>query len=64
MKVWIVLVVLVFTISVPLISIWSINTLFLPHRHIPYNILTWLASLWLILLMGARNGKSKGMSQK
>jgi hypothetical protein len=55
MKVWIVFVGLVSIIFVPLFSIWSINTLFL--QDIPYNMLTWLASMWLTLLLINRKTK-------
>jgi hypothetical protein len=46
---------LVSIIFVPLFSIWSINTLFL--QDIPYNMLTWLASMWLTLLLINRKTK-------
>ena len=55
MKVWIVFVGLVSIIFVPLFSIWSINTLFL--QDIPYNMLTWFASMWLTLLLINRKTK-------
>jgi hypothetical protein len=55
MKIWIVFVGLVSIIFVPLFSIWSINTLFL--QDIPYNMLTWLASMWLTLLVINRKTK-------
>jgi hypothetical protein len=55
MKIWIVFVGLVSIIFVPLFSIWSINTLFL--QDIPYNMLTWLASMWLTLLLINRKTK-------
>ena len=55
MKILIVFVGLVSIIFVPLFSIWSINTLFL--QDIPYNMLTWLASMWLTLLLINRKSK-------
>ena len=55
MKILIVFVGLVSIIFVPLFSIWSINTLFL--QDIPYNMLTWLASMWLTLLLINRKTK-------
>ena len=44
----ILLVILIIAILVfgPLVSIWSLNTLF-PSLAIPYAIETWFATLWL-----------------
>jgi len=38
----------------PLLSIWSVNVLF--STDIPYSIATWVASMWLIILVGSAGG--------
>ena len=40
----------------PLLSIWSLNTLF--GVGIPYNFATWFAALWLTILVTAKASKS------
>lgn len=43
--------ILIITV-VPLITIWSLNTLF--STEIPYNLATWAAAAYLGLLIGSR----------
>ena len=50
------LVVLLLGIS-PLITIWSVNTLF--HTDIPINLYTYSASLWLTGLVAGGSGVKK-----
>ena len=42
-----------FIIFVPLLSIWSVNALF--STDIPYSITTWIASMWLTVLIVSRS---------
>jgi hypothetical protein len=43
---------------IPLLSIWSVNVLFL--TDIPYSITTWIASMWLMtVLMLSRSNIEK-----
>jgi len=53
---FVLLVVLILGIS-PLITIWSINTLF--HTNIPINLYTYFASLWLTGLVAGGSGVRK-----
>ena len=48
-KFWIMFFILAFIAFVPLLSIWSVNVLFL--TDIPYSITTWIASMWLTILI-------------
>ena len=50
-------VMLVAILFVPLISIWSVNVLFL--TEISYSVSTWLASMWLILLIANQSKREK-----
>jgi multidrug efflux pump subunit AcrB len=54
------LLILVFVIIVfgPLITLWSLNTLF-PVLSIPYNLATWFAALWVFGFVAYRGSKSK-----
>lgn len=45
----------------PLISIWSINTLF--GLTIPYTLKTWFATLWLIGAAGLGSSASRAKSE-
>jgi len=49
--------VFAFIIFVPLLSIWSVNVLFL--TDIPYSITTWIASMWLTVLILSRSNREK-----
>ncbi len=51
-----VLVVILAIIFVPLLAIWSLNTLFL--LAIPYTIKTWAAALALSAMIGGSTGGS------
>lgn len=46
------IIIVVFAVSVPFLTIWSLNTLF-PVLAIPFTVQTWLAVLWLIIWTGA-----------
>lgn len=48
------LLVVLLLITSPLITIWSINTLF--HINIPTNLWTYLASLWLTGIVAGGTG--------
>jgi hypothetical protein len=52
------IVVLVITILVfgPLITIWSLNTLF-PVLAIEYNLATWFAAFWLFAALAYKGKK-------
>ena len=51
-------------VVLPLVFIWSVNTLF--NLGIPYNIWTWLAAvvLWLFLLSTRGMGMMKGWGMR
>lgn len=40
----------------PLVTIWSLNTIF-PVLSIPYNIATWFATAWLFSFFAYRGSK-------
>jgi hypothetical protein len=52
-----ILFAVVILIVSPLITIWSINTLF--HTNIPTNVWTYLASLWLTGIVAGGAGVRK-----
>lgn len=52
-----VLVIAILVIVSPIVTIWSLNTLF--HTAIEYTILTYLAALWLTGLVAGSGVKSK-----
>jgi len=52
-KISIVFFILIF----PLISIWSVNVLFL--TGIPYSFTTWIASMWLTFLILSKSNREK-----
>lgn len=54
-------VALAFIIAMPILTIWSLNTLF--KLGIDYNLMTWLAVFWLIRLqaVGRRVLKDAGV---
>ena len=52
-----ILFIIVVLIVSPLITIWSINTLF--HTNIPTNVWTYLASFWLTGIVASGAGVSK-----
>jgi hypothetical protein len=54
---WKLLCLLLFLIFVPLLSIWSVNVLF--STDIPYSITTWIASMWLTVLILNRSNREK-----
>jgi len=56
-KFWIVFFILAFITFVPLLSIWSVNVLFL--TDIPYSITTWIASMWLTILILNKSNREK-----
>jgi hypothetical protein len=45
-------VIAAFIVSIPLISIWALNTLF-PQLSIPYNLYTWLAAAWVTMVVSS-----------
>lgn len=44
-----IIIVLIVLISLPIVTIWSMNTLF--ALDIAYNFWTWLAAFWLTALL-------------
>jgi hypothetical protein len=50
-------VIIIAAILVPLIFIWSLNTLFL--LTIPYCFKTWIAALFIAILINGSNNKGK-----
>ena len=45
-----VLVIASFSVAIPMMTLWALNTLF-PSLSIPYNLYTWLASAWVMVLL-------------
>lgn len=56
-KIFSMFVMFVVILFVPLISIWSVNVLFL--TEISYSVSTWFASMWLILLIANQYKREK-----
>jgi multidrug efflux pump subunit AcrB len=53
-----VLLLLAIVVFGPLITLWSLNTLF-PVLAIPYNLATWFAVLWVFGFVAYRGNNSK-----
>ena len=52
------LLVIVLIIVSPIFTIWALNTLF-PVLAIPMNIWTWLAVIWLHIVIGSASYSKK-----
>ena len=57
MKIFFIVFFILAFIAFPLISIWSVNVLFL--TDIPYSVTTWIASMWLTVLILNRSNREK-----
>ena len=57
---WSIIGMVVCVLALPLLLIWSLNTLFL--ISISYNLFTWFAALILVLVLSGRAMKFKMMS--
>ena len=56
------LAVIVIIVGAPLLTIWSLNTLF--ALAIPYTVTTWFATGWLTLILAGRTVNTANTKNK